>query len=578
MTMKKILLFSLFSFLYAVSNAATYYWVGLSAAGLWSDASNWSATSGGTGGAGVPMFSNDVAKLDKTAVIDINSGVSISSINVSANVGFKPSSGALINVNIFTIDAGSTFTLNAIGGGGTTLTVGTISVSGTFDFSTTNSTSDLTITGSLFGGIIKRTDMGTRSKIRFTGSSSQSFSANLDPSSIIDVIVNNGNAGLNLSSNISIPGSLTLTGSKLTVNTYNLTVKDKISGNGALGNYVILNNPIGSVTLKNIGDNREIAVSPFFVEGGKSFHIGVSATSYDGLYIYNDQGTDVLADFTVKLADKVPTGASNPLKVFKREWDISTSSTRANVEFQPSTSSAPVLGFMPTPPVIGHYVGSTWTEKPSTPDVNLGAGLPYGAKFTSFSPFGVGQASGFLPVELLSFKANQKNNTNLLTWQTASEKNNSHFDIERSTTGQEDWVTLGTVKGNGNSQIMHDYTFNDNTPLSISYYRLKQVDNDGRFEYSNVVSVTTKGGKFKVNALSPNPTKDNLTIQFESNKNDVVSVSVMDMTGRVVFTQNASATEGGNLLNVNTASLSNGIYMVSLKNSESVILNKIVKQ
>jgi hypothetical protein len=182
-----------------------------------------------------------------------------------------------------------------------------------------------------------------------------------------------------------------------------------------------------------------------------------------------------------------------------------------------------------------------------------------------------------LPVELTQFKAQQKNNANYLTWQTASEKSNNHFDIERSAIGQEDWVKIGTVKGNGNSQIIRDYTFTDNTPLSISYYRLKQVDNDGSFDYSNVVNVTNKSGKFKIDVLLPNPTKDNLTIQFESNKNEAVNLTVLDMTGRVVLTQNASATEGGNLLNVNTASLSNGIYMVSLKNSESVILNKIVK-
>jgi Secretion system C-terminal sorting domain len=182
-----------------------------------------------------------------------------------------------------------------------------------------------------------------------------------------------------------------------------------------------------------------------------------------------------------------------------------------------------------------------------------------------------------LPVELVKFEATKKGNTNHLTWQTATEKNNSHFDIERSTTGQDNWVKMGSVKGNGNSQIIRDYTFTDNGPLSISYYRLKQNDFDGTSEYSNVVNVANKSGKFKVNALLPNPTKDNLTIQFESNNNETVQMSVMDMTGRVVLTQNAQNTEGPNAVVLNLANLSNGMYMVSLRNNESVIVNKIVK-
>jgi hypothetical protein len=570
--MKKILLFSLFCFVYNMANAVTYYWVGLSSAGVWSDAANWSLTSGGAGNAGVPKFSSDVAKLDKTAVINVSTTVSIASISVSANVGLSPSTGVIMSANSVSVDAGFTFTLNAVGGTGTTLTVGTISVSGTLDLSVNGSLSDLSVTGSLFGGTIKRTDASGRSKIRFIGSSAQSISANLDPSSNIDVIVNNGSAGLSLSSNLYIPGSLTLAGSKLTVGTYSLVIKNLITGNYVLGNYVILNNPAGSITLENVRDDR--LPSTF---NGKIFHIGISATSADPIYIANDQGADVGASFTVKLANRVPTGAINPSKVFRREWDISSSSTAAFIEFEPHSSAEPSAGFIPTPPVIGHFTGGKWTEKANAPDPAISYGLSYRARFTSFSPFGVGQASGFLPVELVSFNAQQKNNTNLLSWQTASEKGNSHFDIERSATGQEDWVKIGTVKGAGTSQTIQNYRFDDNTPLTLSYYRLKQVNTDESFEYSKVISVTRKGEKFKLNTLSPNPTKDNVTIQFESDKKEAIHVSVMDMTGRIVLSQNAVSTEGPNVLNLNMSSLSNGIYFMSLKNSETVIVEKVVK-
>jgi hypothetical protein len=192
----------------------------------------------------------------------------------------------------------------------------------------------------------------------------------------------------------------------------------------------------------------------------------------------------------------------------------------------------------------------------------------------AYAPMYLMDKSITVPVELVKFGATLKGNTNLLTWQTASEKNNSHFDIERSTNGQDNWVKIGTVKGNGNSQIARDYTFIDKEPLSFSYYRLKQNDNDDKFDYSNVVSVTNKSSKFKITALMPNPTKDNLTIQFESNNKEAVQIAVMDMTGRIVLTQN---TEGPNAVVLNLANLSNGIYMVSLKNNDNIIMNKIVK-
>ena len=174
--MKKILLITLLSFVCFVSNAVTYYWVGLSATGSFDDGANWSITSGGAGGTVRPT-SSDMIVLDKTAVISLPTGISVSSITVKANAGFKPVSNASITANTVIIDAGFTFTLNAVGGSGTTLTVTTISVGGTFDLSAGGGVCDLTVKGGLFGGSIKRSENGgTYSKIRFTGTSRQTFS------------------------------------------------------------------------------------------------------------------------------------------------------------------------------------------------------------------------------------------------------------------------------------------------------------------------------------------------------------------------------------------------------------------
>ena len=96
---------------------------------------------------------------------------------------------------------------------------------------------------------------------------------------------------------------------------------------------------------------------------------------------------------------------------------------------------------------------------------------------------------GPLPVELLSFTAIRRNDNVQLKWQTASETNNDFFNIERSEDGRH-WQTLGKMDGAGNSSETLAYTWTDQSPLrGLSYYRLKQVDFDGRYAYSWVRSV-----------------------------------------------------------------------------------------
>ncbi|MEM1328232.1 MAG: T9SS type A sorting domain-containing protein [Bacteroidota bacterium] len=98
-----------------------------------------------------------------------------------------------------------------------------------------------------------------------------------------------------------------------------------------------------------------------------------------------------------------------------------------------------------------------------------------------------------LPVDLLSFSAKAQLNEVQLQWVTASEINNSHFELQRSSNGKE-WTALDKVLGAGNSVQKIDYSFVDASPLkSVNYYRLKQVDFDGAYEYSSIVSVTIDG-------------------------------------------------------------------------------------
>ncbi|GAB3871936.1 hypothetical protein GCM10028824_21730 [Hymenobacter segetis] len=97
-----------------------------------------------------------------------------------------------------------------------------------------------------------------------------------------------------------------------------------------------------------------------------------------------------------------------------------------------------------------------------------------------------------------------------LSWATASEKNSDRFEIQRSATG-EAYETLGLVKGQGNTTLAHDYSFVDSRSLAgTAYYRLRQVDSDGTFSYSPVVTVQTEASAKVV--LYPNPSANQLIL------------------------------------------------------------------
>jgi hypothetical protein len=400
------------------------------------------------------------------------------------------------------------------------------------------------------GGIITETGSSTTSSLTFIGSFNQTatFAAGGLAGDALNAVINKATNNVALLSSMSIPKDLFLVNGHLILGNNNATVGGLATGGSATSH--VVTDGSGSLTIKSVAS------------AGKDFPVGISTVSYDPVNIKNTTSTE---DFKVSVGSTITTGVPSAyLIVIPRQWEIVSGSAGATLAFTPGTGAA-------SSAEIGHFVGGVWVFITSiTPTA------PYTASFSSFSPFII--ASQVLPVELVSFTAKKAGTINVLNWQTASEKNNSHFDIERSINGENNWTSIGTVKGNGNSVITHNYSFTDNTPLSISYYRLKQIDFDGRFEYSNVVSVIGKSGKFNIASVAPNPTKETSTILFESAKNESVLVTLTDISGRVVLTQNLAATEGVNTINVNMSLLSNGLYIMSLRNNEQVLIQKLTKQ
>ncbi len=143
-----------------------------------------------------------------------------------------------------------------------------------------------------------------------------------------------------------------------------------------------------------------------------------------------------------------------------------------------------------------------------------------------------------LPVELTSFSGEAVGSKNRLTWTTQTELNNDHFEIEKSTDGNT-FFTIGTVAGAGNSQSVLHYNFTDNDGWNeLSYYRLKQVDYNGAFDYSEIISVE-KNIAFTV---SPNPSTGLVNLDYKMKSDSRAVVRVFDMKGREISNSHLTGT------------------------------------
>jgi hypothetical protein len=178
-----------------------------------------------------------------------------------------------------------------------------------------------------------------------------------------------------------------------------------------------------------------------------------------------------------------------------------------------------------------------------------------------------------LPVELLTFTGKMINGTVVLNWTTVMERNNQKFIIERSSNSS-DWEAIGEVAGAGNVTTLTNYSFIDYTPLDgTSYYRLRQVDIDGAFAYSNVALLQTAGDQSV--SISPNPFDDALfiktTIQGEMN------ISIYDVLGRLMFHVNQKSDNDGTL-RILQPELVSGTYVVTVQAGEFVERQKVIKK
>lgn len=202
-----------------------------------------------------------------------------------------------------------------------------------------------------------------------------------------------------------------------------------------------------------------------------------------------------------------------------------------------------------------------------------------------------GMLRGFVedpvPVELFSFNASLHNNIVSLNWSTASETNNMGFEIERTSSlinnngKKEEWKIIAFIPGNGTTTEINNYTFNDeiNSLISIDniYYRLKQIDLDGSFVYTNTVEVNILPFEFALQQNYPNPFNPSTKISYKFPANGRVTLKIYDLIGNEIVTLVDEQKEAGFYeVDFNASLLSSGVYFYTLTTSEMQQTKKMI--
>lgn len=184
---------------------------------------------------------------------------------------------------------------------------------------------------------------------------------------------------------------------------------------------------------------------------------------------------------------------------------------------------------------------------------------------------------GALPVTLSSFTGRYSNGTSVLDWQTSQEFNSDHFELFKSANGQ-DFSLVANIKSAGFSSLVKNYTYQDNTPNNGAYvyYRLKQVDANGKFTFSSIVKLAL--GLNTSVSVYPNPFTNDFTATFSANKTATATLKLQSSTGQTVFIKTITVNKGNNSILINNLPPINaGIYYMTISNAELNFNSKLQK-
>lgn len=185
-------------------------------------------------------------------------------------------------------------------------------------------------------------------------------------------------------------------------------------------------------------------------------------------------------------------------------------------------------------------------------------------------------SGGPLPIQLSSFNGTYTDGVSSLNWATSQEINSDHFELLRSFNGN-DYEVAANVRAAGNNGKAYQFKDKVTVPGNVVYYKLKQVDKDGQFSFSNIIKLNVSKGKTSLQ-LFPNPVINDFTATLTVDKSASATLLIRNVTGQTVYTKTVNLIKGNNSLVVTDASLKTGMYYVSIINDEINYSSKLQKQ
>ncbi|MCC6255842.1 MAG: T9SS type A sorting domain-containing protein [Ignavibacteriaceae bacterium] len=186
--------------------------------------------------------------------------------------------------------------------------------------------------------------------------------------------------------------------------------------------------------------------------------------------------------------------------------------------------------------------------------------------------------NGTVPVELISFEANILDQSVNLIWKTATELNNYGFDLERKSKNY-DWTKIAFIEGQGNSTSVKSYSFADDLLVNESrvIYRLKQLDYNGEFHYSNNIEIDMTPSQFNLLQNYPNPFNPSTTIRYQLPKESNVVIKIFNILGAEVFEiLNEKKAAGNHEVVLNAENLASGTYIYRLITNDFTMSKKMI--
>ncbi|MCX6295990.1 MAG: hypothetical protein NTX97_07980, partial [Bacteroidetes bacterium] len=238
---------------------------------------------------------------------------------------------------------------------------------------------------------------------------------------------------------------------------------------------------------------------------------------------------------------------------YREYWDLTrvsgTTTPTVKLYWENNSSSLFIGSAIPSPTTsnlhVAEYDGGMWNDRGATGIIisgitgNITSNITNTFTTGTIMPFTFSGPTSVnpLPIELLSFTGYSLANGNQLNWVTATETNNDFFDLERSSDGIE-FYKIATIDGAGNSTSIKNYEYYDANPLDgLNYYRLKQVDFNGDFFYSNIISIDKSIIENTFIQVFPNPSSDIVNI---ITSNNITSLFIYDMIGNIVYSNSTA--------------------------------------